>query len=67
MNKVLRIKKVIESVGLSRATIYRAMKEGRFPQAVQLGPNSVGWLEHELTEWLNQKAAQRPTLGLEAG
>lgn len=59
--KILRMRRVIELVGLSRATIYRAMKESRFPQSVQLGPNSVGWLEHEVVEWLDELANQRFT------
>lgn len=35
----------------SRTTVWRWTKRGLFPRPVQLGPNSVGWKEHEVVEW----------------
>lgn len=32
----------------SRMHVFRLEKAGRFPKRVQLGPNSVAWLEDEL-------------------
>jgi prophage regulatory protein len=56
---VMRLPEVIETVGLSRASIYRLMAAGQFPQKVQLGPSSVGWLRHEVREWLLTRANAR--------
>ena len=39
--KLLRIKQVIEYVGISRAQIYKLCKEGKFPKFHKLGSTSV--------------------------
>jgi prophage regulatory protein len=33
-------------------TLARWEAAGKFPQRVQLGPNSVGWFEDEIEAWL---------------
>ncbi|BBP45868.1 hypothetical protein THMIRHAS_12410 [Thiosulfatimonas sediminis] len=52
--KIMRLKEVIEVTGLSRTTIYRKVKAGEFPQRKQLSARSVGWLESDVTAWINQ-------------
>jgi prophage regulatory protein len=39
--------------------IYRLEREGKFPKRIQLGPNAVGWIEHEVDAWIESKMAQR--------
>ena len=56
--KMLRFPDVIEATGNSRTTIWRGIRAGTFPAPVQLGPNSVGWPEPVIAEWL----ASRPTV-----
>lgn len=56
---VMRLPDVTKTVGLSRASVYRLMASGQFPQKVQLGPSSVGWLQHEVHEWLLSRANAR--------
>ena len=56
---ILRRPQVEERTGLSRSTIYLGMKKGSFPKPVQLGPRSVGWIESEISEWLNGKVESR--------
>ena len=56
---ILRIRKVIERTGLSRATIHRKIKRGEFPAPVILGVNSRGWIEDEVAAWI----ASRPRAG----
>jgi prophage regulatory protein len=51
-NKILRIHEVTKLTGLSRATIWRKEREGLFPARKQLGLNSVGWLESDIKQWL---------------
>jgi prophage regulatory protein len=46
--KILRKPEMLEKVGQSYASVWRQMQAGTFPQPVQLGPNSVGWLESEI-------------------
>jgi prophage regulatory protein len=57
--KILRLKGVIEITGLSRATIYRRMRDNTFPMSVPLGPNTVGWFEHEIHIFLEQALEER--------
>jgi prophage regulatory protein len=50
--RILRRWQVQDTVGLSRATIYQMMREGRFPKPVKISARAVGWIEHEIQEWL---------------
>jgi prophage regulatory protein len=60
-DQVLRWRQVRDLVGLSRSTLWRMSRDGRFPQPVQLSsPASVGWLWTEVDAWLRERAAQRP-------
>lgn len=43
----------------SRMHVDREEKAGRFPKRVQLGPNSVAWLEDEVIAWQAERIAQR--------
>ena len=54
--KMLRAPEVMERTGLSRITIWRRVKAGTFPPPTELGENSIGWLESEISAWL----ASRP-------
>ena len=54
---ILRLPNVKARTGLSRSTIYLRIAEGRFPKPVSLGGRAVGWVEEEITDWLNQQIA----------
>lgn len=56
---IIRRNQVEARTGLSRSAIYAAVKAGSFPAPVALGPNSVGWLEHEVVIWIAARIAQR--------
>jgi prophage regulatory protein len=53
--KILRLPAVKEFTGLSRSTIYLRMANNEFPRPISLGGRSVGWLEEDINEWLEQK------------
>jgi prophage regulatory protein len=57
--RVLRLAEVEMSTGLTRATLYEAIKSGTFPPPVQLSERAVGWLESEIATWLTQRIAAR--------
>lgn len=57
--KIVRIKEVVSITGLSRATIYRYMDENTFPKSISLGKNSVGWIESEIHQWVENLVANR--------
>lgn len=56
---ILRRKEVEARTGLSRSTIYKRINEGTFPAPVPLGEKSVGWVAHEIDEFLADCIAQR--------
>ena len=58
-NVMLRLRAVMARTGLSRSTIYLKISNGRFPRQVRLGERSVGWLEHEVEEWIRAAVARR--------
>lgn len=55
--KILRRRQVEERVGLSCSTIYAGVAAGTFPKPIQLGAQSVGWLESEISDWLRERVA----------
>ena len=57
--RILRLPEVMARTGLSRTTIYRWRRAGRFPQAVPLGTRNVGWIETELEAWFRERIADR--------
>lgn len=59
--RILRTDEVAERLGVSRTTLWRWEREGDFPDRIKLGPNSVGWRESDLEDWLEQRADARPT------
>ena len=52
LDRIVRIRVVLERTGLSRSTIYRKMQEGTFPQTVKLSGHMRGWREAELNRWI---------------
>jgi prophage regulatory protein len=56
---ILRRNKVEARTGLSRSTIYLRIKKGTFPRQVKLGERAVGWLETEVSDWLEAKVQNR--------
>lgn len=55
---ILRRKQVEARTGLSRSTIYARVSDGTFPKPVNIGPRAVGWVESEITDWLNTQVEQ---------
>ena len=53
------MKKVIERTDTPRSSIYNLMKQGLFPKNFQIGPRASGWLESDITQWIEDRAAAR--------
>lgn len=49
------MKEVMHLTGLSRPSVYRLMKDGTFPNSIDLGERSVAWVDDEVHEWVDQK------------
>ena len=55
MNRLLRLKEVVQMVGLSRASIYRLMDSGDFPHAIRVGPRAVRWRLRDIEQWMSER------------
>ena len=53
----LNKKEVIEIVKLSRSTIDKYEKEGKFPKKTRLGHRIVRWRKSEIMRWLDEQVA----------
>jgi len=47
-----RMNEVTKRTGLARATIYRRMGEGTFPQPVKLGARAIAWRSSDVDAWI---------------
>jgi prophage regulatory protein len=52
---MLKLPTVIERTGLSRASIYRLMRVGLFPQKYPIALRAVAWKRSEIENWINTR------------
>jgi prophage regulatory protein len=57
--RLLRRRQVEDRTGLSRATIYRFLDQGRFPKPTKAGDWMNLWAEDEIDAWINERLAAR--------
>jgi len=54
--KLLRIAAVVDKTGLSKRTIYRWMKQGKFPAQFNLGNSRVvAWNSTQIDSWIKSQ------------
>lgn len=61
VRKILREPEVKQRTGRSRPQRWRDIRAGKFPAPIELGPNSIGWFEDEIDDWLASR--RRRTYG----
>jgi prophage regulatory protein len=49
---VIKLPAVVDQTSLSRTTIYRLISQGTFPAPIKIGPNAVGWLQQDVSEYI---------------
>jgi prophage regulatory protein len=57
--RIIRLPQVIKKTGLSKTTIWRREKEGRFPKHFPISDNAVAWDEDEIDRHNAECAAER--------
>ncbi len=57
MLRLIRLKEVCEITGLSRSSIYEAMKNSVFPRSVSIGKRSVAWRSTDISDWVESRVA----------
>ncbi|WP_330544144.1 AlpA family phage regulatory protein [Aeromonas hydrophila] len=56
--KVMRCSDVVKMLGISRSKLYDMLNpksprfDATFPKRIRIGANSVGFLEHEVSQWV---------------
>jgi prophage regulatory protein len=53
--RMIRFPAVHDRTGLSRSTVFRLERKGVFPKSRRIASNAVGWLEHEIDEWIQTR------------
>ena len=61
MYMILRLPEVVKSTGLARSTIYKKMSANEFPKPISLGVKSVGWLESDIQNWIQERISKSQT------
>ncbi|MDF3838553.1 AlpA family transcriptional regulator [Cupriavidus basilensis] len=56
--ELIRMRKVLETTGISRPQVYALMKQNRFPKGVKIG-RSTAWVRKEINDWVQQRIAER--------
>jgi prophage regulatory protein len=52
---IIRLPQVKQRTGLSRSTIYSLIKDGQFKAPINLGARAVGWLESDVSEFIEAR------------
>jgi predicted DNA-binding transcriptional regulator AlpA len=60
---MLNEKQVLDIVPLSRTSIYRLEKVGKFPRSTYISPNRRIWYEDEIVAWQNAVDEFDPSRG----
>jgi prophage regulatory protein len=51
--RILRINEVSKISGLPVSSIYRLVREGKFPKPVKLSARASGWISSNVQDWIN--------------
>jgi len=53
--KILNPSEVVERTGLSRVTLWRLEKAGKFPRRLNTSFSRIGWIEAEIDKWIETR------------
>ena len=52
VERIIRLRTVLDRTGLSRSTLYRKIAEGSFPAQVPISIHGAGWHESAVNRWV---------------
>lgn len=58
--RFIRLPEILAQTGLSKMTINRMEQEGLFPLRRKIGKHAIAWVESEIDEWCEKRAAGKP-------
>lgn len=53
--RFIRLKEVMSICGMSRSSVYDAIKKGQFPPPIKLSTRSIAWLKSEVIAWVESR------------
>ena len=59
MKKIIKLPEVMAITTFSRSTIYRLIEMGKFPIQIKLAERSIGWIEQEVLDYVDNCIDQR--------
>ena len=57
--QLLRLPRVIDLTGLGRDSIYRLIREGKFPAQRRISDRASAWREDEIRKWIDSRPVLR--------
>lgn len=54
-DRILRIREVLATTGLSKATLYQMVHDGTFPSPLRLNARAVGWRRSQVQAWIEDR------------
>jgi prophage regulatory protein len=59
IQKMLRLKQVLEATGLGPTALKESVKRGGFPRPVRVGRRAIAWPQNEIEAWQKRCIAAR--------
>jgi prophage regulatory protein len=56
-NSLIRIKDLVKIIPISRASIWRLSKAGKFPRPIRRAARATAWKRVEIEAWLKEREA----------
>lgn len=53
--QIIRLPDVMRKTGASKPTLYKWMREDRFPKPIKIGARAVGWFDSEVNDWIKSR------------
>ena len=61
--RILRLKEVLNRVGMSRSWLYESISNNTFPAPITISRRAVGWTEDSVNNWLLERIANSEAFG----
>ncbi len=54
-DKIIRIPATVDMTGVSRSTLYRMEKSGKFPKRIRISERASGWRLSDVQAWIKSR------------
>ncbi len=55
VDRYVRIKELSNMLGIGKSTIYRSVKDGKFPKQIKLTERTSVWKLSEINDWIDER------------